>query len=76
MIEEALNHKSKSLKYVYTANITRCVHIIRDLAKRKGGIPPDMEKLLLNELLPIRPDRLDPRKVRHQAMVCFNYRFS
>ncbi|MBR0137307.1 MAG: hypothetical protein IJM15_02750 [Erysipelotrichaceae bacterium] len=76
MIQEAIKHKSKSLKYVYTLNITRCIHIIRDLAKRKGGIPPDLEKLLWNELLPIRPDRLDPRKVKHQSVVCFNYRFS
>ena len=76
MIQEAIKHKSKSLKYVYTVNITRCIHVIRDLAKRKGGIPPDLEKLLLNELLPIRPDRLDPRKVKNQSVVCFNYRFS
>ena len=76
MIQESIKHKSKSLKYVYTVNITRCIHIIRDLAKRKGGIPPDLEKLVLNELLPIRPDRLDPRKVKPQSVVCFNYRFS
>ena len=76
MIQEAIKHKTKSLKYVYTVNITRCIHIIRNLAKRKGGIPPDLEKLLLNELLPIRPDRLDPRKVKPQSVVCFNYRFS
>ena len=48
MIQEAIKHKAKSLKYVYTVNITRCIHIIRDLVKRKGGIPPDLEKLLLN----------------------------
>ncbi len=76
MIQEAVKHKSKTMKYVYTVNITRCFHIIRDLTKRKGGIPPDLEKLLLNELLPIRPDRLDPRKVKPQSVVCFNYRFS
>lgn len=76
MIMEAIKYKSKSMKYVYTLNITRCIHIIRNLAKRKGGIPPDLEKLLLNELLPIRPDRLDPRKVKPQSVVCFNYRFS
>ena len=76
MIQEAIKHKTKSLKYVYTVNITRCIHIIRNLAKRKGGIPPDLEKLLLNELLPIRPDRLDLRKVKNQSVVCFNYRFS
>ncbi len=76
MIQEAIKHKTKSLKYVYTVNITRCIHVIRDMAKRKGGIPPDLEKLLLNELLPIRPDRLDPRKVKFRSVVCFNYRFS
>lgn len=77
MIEEAIKHSDmKKLKYEYCVNITRCIHIIRNLAKRKGGLPPDLEKLLLKELLPIRPDRLDPRKVKHQSVVCFNYRFS
>ena len=77
MIEEAVNHSScKKLKYDYYLNITRCIHIIRNLTKRKGGIPPNLDKLLIKELLPIRPGRLDPRKVKHQSVVCFNYRFS
>lgn len=77
MIEEAVKHiNPKKKKYEYFINVTRCMHIIRDLAKRKGGIPPNLEKLLLKELLPIRPGRLDPRNIKHRPVVCFNYRFS
>lgn len=77
MIGEAIKHEYlKKKKYKYFINVTRCIHIIRNLSKRKGGIPPNLEKLLLKELLPIRPDRFDPRKVKTQSVVCFNYRFS
>ena len=77
MIEEAVKHSNlKKFKYDYYFNVTRCIHIIRNLAKRKGGLPPNLDKLLIKELLPIRPDRLDPRNVKNQSVVCFNYRFS
>lgn len=77
MIEEAVKHSDmRKAKYTYYLNITRCIHIIRNLVKRKGGLPPNLDKLLIKEMLPIRPDRLDPRKVKPQSVVCFNYRFS
>lgn len=77
MIKEAVKHKiKKNTKLEYTANITRCIHIIRNLAKRKGGIPPNIEKLLLSELLPIRPGRTGDRNVKATHFIPFNYRFS
>lgn len=77
MIEEAVKHSNmKKKKHEYYVNITRCIHLIRDLAKRKGGVPPNLEKLILKELLPIRPNRINTRNIKNQSVVCFNYRFS
>ena len=67
----------KKRKYEYSINKTRAIHLIRDLLlKRKGGHPPDLEGLISNEILPLRPGRSDPRKVRAQSVIPFNYRFS
>ena len=69
--------KRKKRKYEYVINKTRAIHLIRDLLlKRKGGHPPDLEGLISNEILPLRPGRSDPRKVRPQSVIPFNYRFS
>ena len=71
-------NKRKKRKFEYVINKTRAIHLIRDLLmKRKGGSsPPDLEALISNETLPLRPGRSDPRKVRHQSVISFNYRFS
>jgi hypothetical protein len=63
---------------VYVINKTRAIHLIRDLLmKGKGGSPPpDLEALISKETLPLRPGRSDPRKVRTQSVIGFNYRFS
>lgn len=80
IIRELAKRKSnkKKRKYVYVINKTRAIHLIRDLLmKRKGGSPPpDLEALISKETLPLRPDRSDPRKVRAQSVIGFNYRFS
>ena len=79
IIRESAKRKSKKKrKYEYVINKTRAIHLIRDvLLKRKGGSsPPDLEALISKEILPLRPGRHDPRKVKPQTVVCFNYRFS
>nr|MCR4950670.1 transposase [Solobacterium sp.] len=80
IIRELAKRKSnkKKRKYVYVINKTRAIHLIRDLLIiRKGGSPPpDPEALILKETLPLRPGRSDPRKVRPQSVIGFNYRFS
>ena len=80
IIRELANRKSNKRKrrYMYVINKTRAVHLIRDLLlKRKGGSPPpDLEALISKETLPLRPGRSDPRKVRTQSVIGFNYRFS
>ena len=77
IIRELTKRKSqKKRKYEYVINKTRAIHLIRDLLlKRKGGPPPDLEALISNETLPLRPGRSDPRKVRPQSVIGFNYRF-
>lgn len=67
----------RSDKYEYAVNITRAFHILRIFfSKGKSGCPPDPMKLIKKEILPIRPGRNCPRKVRPQSLVSFNYRFS
>ena len=79
IIRELAKRKlQKKRKYEYVINKTRAIHLIRDLLmKRKGGSPPpDLEALISKETLPLRPGRSDPRKVRTQSVIGFNYRFS
>jgi hypothetical protein len=67
--ELAKRRAKKKRKYEYVINKTMAIHLIRDLLmKRKGGSsPPDLEGLISNEILPLRPGRNDPRKVRAQS---------
>lgn len=80
IIRELARRKSnkRKRKYEYVINKTRAIHLIRDLLIiRKGGSPPPhLEALISKETLPLRPGRCDPRKVRHQSVIGFNYRFS
>ena len=41
---------------------------------KKEKAPPDVEYLIGHELLPIRPGRIDPRKVKPQSAISFLYR--
>ena len=36
--------------------------------------PPNVEALISKEILPVRPERHDPRKVDHKKAVSFLYR--
>ena len=79
IIRELTKRKlQKKRKYEYVINKTRAIHLIRDLLIiRKGGSPPPhLEALISKETLPLRPGRSDPRKVRNQSVIGFNYRFS
>ena len=37
--------------------------------------PPDIESLIAKEILPIRPNRQNERKVKAKSPVSFNYRY-
>lgn len=73
----AARKRKRKTKYEYVINVTRAIHLVRDiLFKGKGGSPPVLEALILKELLPVRPGRSNTRKVKRQSVICFNYRFS
>lgn len=67
--------QQKSTKHVYQLNYTVAIYICRYFLKyRKDIHPPDVEALIQKNLLPVRPGRRDPRKVRAQKTVSFLYR--
>lgn len=56
-------------------NFTIAIYICREYLRRKRKLrPPDVVKLIEKHILPIRPGRRDPRKVKPQASVSFLYR--
>lgn len=65
----------KDTKHIYQMNYTIAIHICRYFL-RNDISPPDVEKLIQKNLLPIRPERSDPRKVKPKSVVSFLYRIA
>ncbi len=61
----------KDTKHVYQMNYTIAIHICRYFL-RNDISPPDVEKLIQKNLLPVSPGRSDPRKVRPKSVVSFS----
>lgn len=56
-------------------NFTIAIYICREfLRQRRQLSPPEVIKLIERNILPVRPGRKDPRKVKPQASVSFLYR--
>lgn len=56
-------------------NFTIAIYICREYLRQKRNLsPPDVIKLIEKHILPVRPGRKDPRKVKPQASVSFLYR--
>ena len=56
-------------------NFTVAIYICREYLRQKRNIrPPDVIKLIEKHILPVRPGRKYPRKVKPQASVSFLYR--
>jgi hypothetical protein len=67
------NKKAK----IYQVNFTLAIFICREYLKNKRALsPPDIELLILRNVLPVRPGRKDPRKVKIQKTVSFLYRIA
>ena len=67
----------KDTKYVYQANYTPAIHVCRHFLLFCSDIsPPFIEILIQKNLLPIRPGRSDPRKVKPKSVVSFLYRIA
>ena len=69
-----IKQNKRQRKHVYQLNYTRAIHICRFFLSIQRGAPPDAESLISRELLPVRPGRSDPRKVKFQSAVSFLYR--
>ncbi|MBP5168231.1 MAG: IS4 family transposase [Oscillospiraceae bacterium] len=69
-----MRQSNRKRKHSYQLNYTRAIHICRFFLSIRKGAPPDVEFLISRELLPVRPGRTDPRKVKPQAAVSFLYR--
>ena len=68
--------KQKKRKYIYQVNYTvaydACHYLLR---LHHGEKPPDIESLIGQNILPIRPDRKYARQHRFRVPVSFTYRF-
>lgn len=62
-------------KHFYQPNYTMAIRICRDfLGYCRDISPPDVEVLLKKCILPVRPGRNNPRKVKAQSAAAFLYR--
>lgn len=62
-------------KHTYQLNFTMAIHICHEFLRWKDGVaPPDVESLIGNYLLPVRPERSYTRKVKFQMPSSFLYR--
>ena len=56
-------------------NFTIAIYICREYLRNKRNLsPPDVINLIEKHVLPVRPGRKNPRKVKPQASVSFLYR--
>ena len=75
-ITREVNIKEKKRKFEYQLNFVRAYHIIRHFLKEKSRkIPPHIESMIAKEILPIRRNRQNQRKVKPKSLVSFNYRY-
>ena len=75
-ITREVNIKEKKRKFEYQLNFVRASHIIRHFLKEKSRkIPPHIESMIAKEILPIRRNRQNQRKVKPKSPVSFNYRY-
>jgi len=62
-------------KHLYQVNYTVAIHICRRFLRHNGvQSPPDVEALISKNILPVRPGRKRPRKLRGKPAVSFVYR--
>lgn len=64
----------KATKHIYQVNYTIAIAICLHFFKHRGHAPPDVEALIAKHILPVRPGRKDPRKVKTKSTVSFLYR--
>jgi len=60
-------------KHAYQVNFTVAIHICRHFL-RGNAPPPDVEALIRKNVLPVRENRSDVRKIHYKSAVSFVYR--
>lgn len=74
-VAQGIRERKIRSRYACRLNIANAIHVCRRFLKcNVDEAPPDIERLISGELLPIRPDRSSPRKRTTQRPRKFNYR--
>lgn len=76
MITLHVTIQQKDTKYLYQVNFAEAIHICMHFIRCDNVKPPDVEALIQRNILPVRPDRKDIRKMRSKSAVSFMYRVS
>ena len=66
--------KKKKKKHTYQINFSRAIKECRHFLMCKWNDPPDVESVIKKYMLPIRPGRSNPRKVKIREKASFLYR--
>ncbi|MCR5272602.1 MAG: IS4 family transposase [Lachnospiraceae bacterium] len=75
IIQRVIVRQDKSRKWAYQVNFTMGFTICLDYFRHPNiNSPPNLENLISQYILPIRPDRADKRKLKPKSVVGFLYR--
>lgn len=75
-LEEKRENKKKR-KHIHKINYSNACHLIKDAfkeAKRKGGLPPDLDTAIIKDTSPVRPGRKFARSPHPHSFRASNYR--
>ena len=73
-IAMAVEIPEKKRKYVYQVNYSEAIKICRDFLRIHDGATLDVEGLIAQNILPVRPGRTFPRQARFKLPISFCYR--
>ena len=73
-IAMAVEIPEKKRKYVYQVNYSEAIKICRDFLRIHDGTTLDVEGLIAQNILPVRPGRTFPRQARFELPISFCYR--
>lgn len=73
-IAMAVECPEKKRKYVYQVNYSEAIKICRDFLRIHDGTTLDVEGLIAQNILPVRPGRTFPRQARFKLPISFCYR--
>lgn len=73
-IAMAVEIPEKKRKYVYQFNYSEAIKICRDFLRIHDGTTLDVEGLIAQNILPVRPGRTFPRQARFKLPISFCYR--